>query len=120
MSHQISTWLARTDTRSVPIVASDEDDCGVSCSEEQARNLVKEEKNLEINEQSGDILNNTCTMEYHQANGQLAVTFRNMVSVARRTTKQNLFHFRWPTDLLCRPSVSAFYVRFLLLQPRRH
>ena len=31
------------------------------------------------NESSGDILNNTGTMEYHQANGQLAVTFRNMV-----------------------------------------
>lgn len=29
-------------------------------------------------ESSGDILNNTGTMEYHQASGQLGITFRNM------------------------------------------
>ncbi len=50
-------------------------------SEEQARNLLKEGKNNVKNESSGDILNNTGTMEYHQANGQLAVTFRNMVNL---------------------------------------
>ena len=49
-----------------------------SFSEEQARSLLKNDKNVK-NESSGDILNNTGTMEYHQANGQLAVTFRNMV-----------------------------------------
>ena len=46
-------------------------------SEEQARSLLKNDKNVK-NETSGDILNNMGTMEYHQANGQLAVTFRNM------------------------------------------
>lgn len=46
-------------------------------SEEQARILLKNDKNIK-NEVSGDILNNMGTMEYHQANGQLSVTFRNM------------------------------------------
>ncbi|KAK2180532.1 hypothetical protein NP493_439g02027 [Ridgeia piscesae] len=46
-------------------------------SEEQARGLLKNEKSAR-NETCGDILNNTGTMEYHQANGQLSVTFRNM------------------------------------------
>ena len=46
-------------------------------SEEQARNLMKNVKDMK-NESSGDILNNTGTMEYHQASGQLGVTFRNM------------------------------------------
>lgn len=46
-------------------------------SEEQARILLKNDKNIR-NETSGDILNNMGTMEYHQANGQLSITFRNM------------------------------------------
>jgi signal transducer and activator of transcription 5B len=46
-------------------------------SEEQARILLKNDKNIK-NETSGDILNNMGTMEYHQANGQLSITFRNM------------------------------------------
>ena len=48
-------------------------------SEEQARAILKNDKNAK-SETSGNILNNQGTMEYHQANGQLAVTFRNMVS----------------------------------------
>ena len=51
-------------------------------SEDQARSLLKEGKSNIKNESSGELLNNTGTMEYHQANGQLAVTFRNMVSWA--------------------------------------
>ena len=50
-------------------------------SEEQAKSLLKNDKNVK-NETSGDILNNMGTMEYHQASGQLAITFRNMVSSA--------------------------------------
>ncbi|ESO05053.1 hypothetical protein HELRODRAFT_156927 [Helobdella robusta] len=46
-------------------------------SEEQARILLKNDKNIR-NETSGDILNNMGSMEYHQANGQLSITFRNM------------------------------------------
>jgi signal transducer and activator of transcription 5B len=46
-------------------------------SEEQARMLLKNDKNVK-NETSGDILNNMGTMEYHQASGVLSVTFRNM------------------------------------------
>jgi len=48
-------------------------------SEEQARKLLRNDKNVK-NETSGDILNNMGTMEYHQASGVLSVTFRNMVS----------------------------------------
>jgi len=48
-------------------------------SEEQARMLLRNDKNVK-NETSGDILNNMGTMEYHQASGVLSVTFRNMVS----------------------------------------
>jgi len=48
-------------------------------SEEQARLLLRNEKNVK-NETSGDILNNMGTMEFHQASGVLSVTFRNMVS----------------------------------------
>ena len=51
-------------------------------SEEQARAILKADKNAK-NETSGNILNNQGTMEYHQANGQLAVTFRNMVRQKR-------------------------------------
>ena len=46
-------------------------------SEEQARSLMRDQKDVK-NETSGDILNNTGTMDYQQATGQLAVTFRNM------------------------------------------
>lgn len=61
---------------------------GISCyfSEEQARGLLKNEKSAR-NETCGDILNNTGTMEYHQANGQLSVTFRNMVCWGQCTTE---------------------------------
>lgn len=31
-------------------------------------------------ESSGEILNNNCVMEYHQATGTLSAHFRNMVS----------------------------------------
>ena len=47
-------------------------------SEEQARSLLRSERDVR-KESSGDILNNVGTMEYNQANGQLAVSFRNMV-----------------------------------------
>jgi len=47
-------------------------------SEEQARTLLKHDKATIKNDTCGDILNNMGTMEYHQANGQLSVTFRNM------------------------------------------
>jgi len=50
----------------------------VAGSEEQARMLLRNDKNVK-NETSGDILNNMGTMEYHQASGVLSVTFRNMV-----------------------------------------
>ncbi|XP_074652131.1 signal transducer and activator of transcription 5B-like [Tubulanus polymorphus] len=46
-------------------------------SESQARQLLKNEKKPNT-EKSGEILNNIGTMEYHQATGQLSVTFRNM------------------------------------------
>lgn len=46
-------------------------------SEDQARSLMASDNNVR-NQTSGDILNNTGTMEYHQANGVLSVTFRNM------------------------------------------
>ncbi|KAK2166934.1 hypothetical protein LSH36_33g03003 [Paralvinella palmiformis] len=46
-------------------------------SEEQARSLLRSERDVR-KESSGDILNNVGTMEYNQANGQLAVSFRNM------------------------------------------
>ena len=51
----------------------------VAGSEEQARMLLRNDKNVK-NETSGNILNNMGTMEYHQASGVLSVTFRNMVS----------------------------------------
>ncbi|XP_064643475.1 signal transducer and activator of transcription 5A-like isoform X2 [Lineus longissimus] len=46
-------------------------------SEAQARGLLRSEKSPKT-ENSGEILNNVGTMEYHQATGQLSVTFRNM------------------------------------------
>ncbi|KAH6929480.1 hypothetical protein HPB50_000580 [Hyalomma asiaticum] len=46
-------------------------------SEGQANALLKSEK-VGVGEASGDILNNTGTMEYHQATRQLSVSFRNM------------------------------------------
>ncbi|KDR18762.1 hypothetical protein L798_06440 [Zootermopsis nevadensis] len=46
-------------------------------SEAQANALLKNDK-MAKGEASGDILNNTGTMEYHQATRQLSVSFRNM------------------------------------------
>ncbi|KAK8769892.1 hypothetical protein V5799_013640 [Amblyomma americanum] len=46
-------------------------------SEGQANSLLKSDK-VGVGEASGDILNNTGTMEYHQATRQLSVSFRNM------------------------------------------
>ncbi|XP_029171422.1 signal transducer and activator of transcription 5B [Nylanderia fulva] len=47
-------------------------------SESQANALLKNDKMAKNGEASGEILNNTGTMEYHQAAGQLSVSFRNM------------------------------------------
>lgn len=47
-------------------------------SESQANMLLKNDKLGKNNESSGDILNNTGTMEYQQATRQLSVSFRNM------------------------------------------
>lgn len=44
-------------------------------SEAQANVLLKNDK-MAKNEASGEILNNTGTMEYHQATRQLSVSFR--------------------------------------------
>ncbi|XP_071530717.1 signal transducer and activator of transcription 5B isoform X2 [Panulirus ornatus] len=46
-------------------------------SEAQANALLKNDQ-MNKGEQSGEILNNTGTMEYHQATRQLSVNFRNM------------------------------------------
>ncbi|XP_042239930.1 signal transducer and activator of transcription 5B-like isoform X2 [Homarus americanus] len=46
-------------------------------SEAQANALLKNDQ-MNKGEQSGEILNNTGTMEYHQTNRQLSVSFRNM------------------------------------------
>ncbi|KAF4524811.1 hypothetical protein B566_EDAN014046, partial [Ephemera danica] len=46
-------------------------------SESQANSLLKNDK-MGKGEASGEILNNTGTMEYHQATRQLSVSFRNM------------------------------------------
>lgn len=51
-------------------------------SEAQANHLLKNDKTM--NEHSGDILNNTGTMEYHAATRQLSVNFRNMQVRNRR------------------------------------
>ncbi|XP_021562739.1 signal transducer and activator of transcription 5B isoform X3 [Carlito syrichta] len=45
-------------------------------SEQQAKSLLKNENTR--NECSGEILNNCCVMEYHQATGTLSAHFRNM------------------------------------------
>uniref|UniRef100_A0A3P9L5I2 Signal transducer and activator of transcription n=1 Tax=Oryzias latipes TaxID=8090 RepID=A0A3P9L5I2_ORYLA len=45
-------------------------------SEQQAKALVKNESTN--SESSGEILNNNCVMEYHQATGTLSAHFRNM------------------------------------------
>ena len=50
-------------------------------SEEQARVLLMNDKKSN-SETSGDILNNTTTMDYHQPTGVLSSTFRNMVCSA--------------------------------------
>uniref|UniRef100_A0A6M2DHU1 Signal transducer and activator of transcription n=1 Tax=Xenopsylla cheopis TaxID=163159 RepID=A0A6M2DHU1_XENCH len=48
-------------------------------SENQANALLKNDKlGVKANDASGEILNNTGTMEYQQANRQLSVSFRNM------------------------------------------
>jgi signal transducer and activator of transcription 5B len=47
-------------------------------SEAQANALLKSDKTGNKGEASGEILNNTGTMEYHQATRQLSVSFRNM------------------------------------------
>ncbi|CAB3370071.1 Hypothetical predicted protein [Cloeon dipterum] len=46
-------------------------------SESQANSLLKNDKNVK-GDSSGEILNNTGSMEYHQATRQLSVSFRNM------------------------------------------
>ncbi|XP_060078088.1 signal transducer and activator of transcription 5A-like [Ylistrum balloti] len=46
-------------------------------SEHQAKALLKNDAHAK-NETSGEILNNNGTMEYHQAKGELSITFRNM------------------------------------------
>uniref|UniRef100_A0A3Q2CPG1 Signal transducer and activator of transcription n=1 Tax=Cyprinodon variegatus TaxID=28743 RepID=A0A3Q2CPG1_CYPVA len=48
----------------------------VIVSELQAKALLKNESTH--SESSGDILNNNCVMEYHQATGTLSANFRNM------------------------------------------
>lgn len=46
-------------------------------SENQANALLKNDKlGVKANDASGEILNNTGTMEYQQANRQLSVSFR--------------------------------------------
>lgn len=47
-------------------------------SEAQANALLKSDKNSKNSEASGEILNNSGTMEYHPGTRQLAVSFRNM------------------------------------------
>ncbi|XP_056152645.1 signal transducer and activator of transcription 5B-like isoform X2 [Lampris incognitus] len=48
----------------------------VIVSEQQAKALLKNESTR--NDSSGEILNNNCVMEYHQATGTLSAHFRNM------------------------------------------
>ncbi|XP_018340106.1 PREDICTED: signal transducer and activator of transcription 5B [Trachymyrmex septentrionalis] len=58
-------------------------------SETQANALLKSEKMAKCGEVSGEILNNTGTMEYHQATRQLSVSFRNMqLKKIKRTEKK--------------------------------
>ncbi|ELU09097.1 hypothetical protein CAPTEDRAFT_223577 [Capitella teleta] len=57
-------------------------------SEEQARAILNNDKNAR-RLTSGNILNNKGTMEYHQASGQLSITFRNLVlKTIRRAEKK--------------------------------
>ena len=58
------------------------------CSEEQARSLLRSERDVR-REKSGEILNNNGTMEYNQTNGTLSVAFRNMVCITRVRLKLN-------------------------------
>jgi len=39
---------------------------------------------------SGEILNNCCVMEYHQATGTLSAHFRNMVRMGEEKNKSSL------------------------------
>ncbi|KAL1490502.1 hypothetical protein ABEB36_013184 [Hypothenemus hampei] len=48
-------------------------------SESQANMLLKSDKLLKAGDSSGEILNNTVTMEYQQTTRQLSVSFRNML-----------------------------------------
>lgn len=58
-------------------------------SETQANALLKSDKMAKRGEASGEILNNTGTMEYHQATRQLSVSFRNMqLKKIKRTEKK--------------------------------
>ncbi|XP_058798217.1 signal transducer and activator of transcription 5B [Phymastichus coffea] len=58
-------------------------------SEVQANALLKSDKMGNKGEASGEILNNTGTMEYHQATRQLSVSFRNMqLKKIKRTEKK--------------------------------
>ena len=47
-------------------------------SENQAKDLLRNDVKAK-NDTSGDILNNSGTMEYQQTSGQLSVNFKNMV-----------------------------------------
>ncbi|CAH0557720.1 unnamed protein product [Brassicogethes aeneus] len=47
-------------------------------SEQQANMRIKKDSNNKLSDSSGEILNNTGTMEYQQTTRQLSVSFRNM------------------------------------------
>ena len=85
-------------------------------SEQQANTLLKNDK-MAKGEASGEILNNTGTMEYQKASRQLSVSFRlvltrSTLSIKKKTDKQkkleaavlsgsdlNAFHFFYfPTE----------------------
>jgi len=57
-------------------------------SEQQAKSLLKNENTR--NDYSGEILNNCCVMEYHQATGTLSAHFRNMVRMGEEKNKSSL------------------------------
>ncbi|XP_066595837.1 signal transducer and activator of transcription 5B [Prorops nasuta] len=58
-------------------------------SETEANALLKSEKLAKSGDAIGEILNNTGTMEYHQATRQLSVSFRNMqLKKIRRSDKK--------------------------------
>ena len=50
-------------------------------SESQAKDLLRNDMKAR-DDTSGDILNNSGTMEYQQSNGQLSISFKNMVKIA--------------------------------------